>query len=501
MPGPRRLKGHGGYAEDIGSKLGGWLGGKAGNFLSSLFGFGEYKVNRNSLMTKGGPTAPNDPPIVSNTTGGTRIQHREYIQDITGSTSFNILTFPVQPGIATTFPWLSSVAGAFEEYILHGILFEFKSTSADALNSTNTALGTVIMATEYNPLHGAFTSKRDMENYVYSTSSPPSVSALHPIECARDVTVLSELFVRNVPMTGADLRFSDLGLFQIATVGMQAAAVIGELWVTYDIELLKPKLPDAYTSVGPAHYAYSVATGTPTPQNGVPIVTNLFGTPASPKLQLLGTGVSPVTLGGPSGTSLIRFNSTGRYIVNVNLYSATTWTSATPVVTYAGNINPLNIYHVAGGVANFFTTPPPAVTTVALQFSIAVDVVSLDQNSNPYFTLNFVNFPASGIEMDVWIHPLPTGFSTPRLSPIEKLQNELTLMKQSIQRVIEEHESELDYKEPDPTLEDLPSDSPVLVNTKVRSTSPDISESTIDLARMIRSAWRQPLQNATATTI
>ena len=323
----RRLKGHGGYAEDIGQGIGSWLGKKAGGLFSSVFGVGKYNVNQNTLLS----ASPNDPPIVSNTASATRIQHREYIGDISGSTGFVIQTYNINPGLSQTFPWLCSVASAFEQYKMHGLLFEFKSTSADALNSTNTALGTVIMATEYNPLHGAFTAKRDMENYVYSTSNAPSISALHPIECARGTNVLDELFVRNVPLPSADIRFSDMGLFQLATVGMQAAAVIGELWVTYDIELIKPKLPDAYTSTGPAHYVYNpVGPIIPSPAPIAPVITNLFGTPGLFKVGLLGTGVTPVTL----NTNMITFNSTGRFLVALGIWYTAPLTAATPTVTY-----------------------------------------------------------------------------------------------------------------------------------------------------------------------
>ena len=40
----------------------------------------------------------------------------------------------------------------------------------------------------------------------------------------------------------ADARLYDLGTFSIATVGMQAdSGVAGELWCTFEVELLKPK--------------------------------------------------------------------------------------------------------------------------------------------------------------------------------------------------------------------------------------------------------------------
>ena len=115
--------------------------------------------------------------------------------------------------------------------------------SADALNSTNTALGQVIMATNYDVNQPLFDSKYEMENTEFSTSVKPSLSAMHPIECARTESTLNELYVAaggNIPPGGTASMYN-FGNFQIATNGFQAANVnIGELWVTYEVTLFKP---------------------------------------------------------------------------------------------------------------------------------------------------------------------------------------------------------------------------------------------------------------------
>jgi len=216
---------------DAGAKL----GRKAGAYMSRVIGTGDYSVDENSLITG------NMPPQFRSNKRAVIVSHREFLGDITGSTSFSLTSYPINPGMDVTFPWLSALAQHFEEFKVHGLLFEFKSTSATALNSTNTALGTVIMGTQYNPLRPLFTSKQEMDNYEYSTSCRPSESMLHPIECNPPEKPLELQYVRNgsVP-SGADIRFYDLGEFSIATQGMQAAATIGELWITYEVELYKP---------------------------------------------------------------------------------------------------------------------------------------------------------------------------------------------------------------------------------------------------------------------
>lgn len=49
--------------------------------------------------------------------------------------------YSVNPGQQVSYPWLSTIAANFESYRIIGQLYEFKTMSADALNSTNTALG------------------------------------------------------------------------------------------------------------------------------------------------------------------------------------------------------------------------------------------------------------------------------------------------------------------------------------------------------------------------
>jgi len=227
----------GGIGRAAGSMFGfGDAGQKVGNWLGSITGMGAYKVRSNSLMNSGAPTFGS---------GSMRIKHREYLTDVSGSATFTNSSFPINPGLYNTFPFLSSLAQNFQEYKFHGLVFYFNSTSANALNSTNTALGTLIMSTNYNSVEPNFTSKVQMEAFEFSNSGTPSMSQIHCIECDPRQNALGELYVRTGSLElNSDQRLYDLGVFQLATVGMQATANVGELWVSYDVTLYKPKLPD-----------------------------------------------------------------------------------------------------------------------------------------------------------------------------------------------------------------------------------------------------------------
>jgi len=177
----------------------------------------------------------------------TVITHREYIADVisgTGTPSvFTINKLAINPGDPNSFPWLSSIAISYEEYELLGLVYEFVSTSGDSVGSTTTSLGTVILATQYDPTKPAFDTKQGMENYFFSQSAKPSCNIMHAVELKKSQTPVKNLYVRTGPNAG-DLRWTDFGNFYIATVGMQAPNVnLGELWVTYKVRLRKPRLP------------------------------------------------------------------------------------------------------------------------------------------------------------------------------------------------------------------------------------------------------------------
>lgn len=265
----------------LGSILSSGVGKLVTKGLGTLIsGFGDYKVQSNTLMTGG-----LDPPTVVNSVdqGGVIVRHREYLQDISATIAFTISNFSLNPGIISTFPWLSSIAQHFEQYRFRGVLFEFKTLSSDTVlsSATSSALGSVIMATQYNALSPAFPDKFTMENYEFANSSKPSNSFIHPVECKRGQTSISELYVRGeAAPANSDIRLYDMGVFSIATVGMQAASgVAGELWVTYELELYKPKISNPINLDVPFDHFRMTASGTNTNPflNNVASVFNTMG--------------------------------------------------------------------------------------------------------------------------------------------------------------------------------------------------------------------------------
>lgn len=323
------------FGGPIGGVLGSVVGGKAQDLFRSITGFGDYKVQSNSLMGVGEMVAKDAVPQFQNSGRGIRIQHREYLLDLISSASANTFVseeFLIQPALQASFPWLSAIAEQFEEYKINGMIFEFKSNSADALNSVNTALGSVVMSTQYNVLSPSFANKVQMEQHEFSVSGKPSINIMHPIECARGESPVHTLSTRNGPVTSGDQRLYDFGRFTIASTGLQGTSVnIGELWVSYDITLLKPKI-NASSDVGD-HYSL-----------GAGITTSAyFGSslPAASSSSDLGSVLTNTTITIPQ-------TYTGNILVIYNVYgTSSAWVN--PTFTASNGASNFNIFGNSSG--------------------------------------------------------------------------------------------------------------------------------------------------------
>lgn len=235
------------YGRMAGKLVGGYfgmpeVGGSVGNAIGEIFGVGGYRVKANSMVraTNFGAQA-NQAPTFKKTPHGMIVCHREQIADIFGGTDFNSTMYPINPGMSQTFPWLSKVALQFEEYNVLGMVFTYKPLSGMVTASTP-SLGSVVYATNYNAAEPAYVSKNNAESSEFCTSTVPFETMIHPIECAKNTTALKNLYIRGGALaSGVDPQFYDMGNFQVATVGMPSTYNVGELWVSYHIELIKPR--------------------------------------------------------------------------------------------------------------------------------------------------------------------------------------------------------------------------------------------------------------------
>lgn len=222
-------------------------GAAAGTTLAKITGYGDYTVSENNLLT-GTSKFGGEVPQFNNGADKTIIRHREYVGPVVSSgIPFSNVSYDINPGNSALFPWLAAVARSYQQYRFRGCVFIFKSLTSDYAAAGG--MGQVILATNYNVNDDPFSSTVQMQNSEYAVASKPSVSLLHPLECATSVRRNDPFYVydpnSNTQGSFVDKRFRDMGKFQIATEGLSTAedVVIGQLWVSYDVELIKPIVP------------------------------------------------------------------------------------------------------------------------------------------------------------------------------------------------------------------------------------------------------------------
>lgn len=228
-------------ASMAGAKIGQFLGGKLGQYM----GWGEYKVQSNSLMVPEG----NSPASMHSDGTRVRISHREFIGQVVapadGSDTFQ--EFLINPGNRSVFPWLNTIALAFQKYKLLGAILEFKSLTGEyqAGTGASSSLGDIVIASNYNSADPAFLNRQQMENTQFSCSVKPTKSLVHIYECDPKLQAQNQLYVTEGGEAQAGMSLNEVNWCKttVATFGTQPAGVefpLGNLYITYDIELYYP---------------------------------------------------------------------------------------------------------------------------------------------------------------------------------------------------------------------------------------------------------------------
>jgi len=325
--------------------------------LPMLLGMGDYtEINQipkedvpvsNSLVAAAtGGKLSASVPYVHRTGLRTRTSHREYLGDVYSSTShFLIKTFPMNPAMQEFLPWFSTQANAYECYRILGMCVEIVSEGSEY--SSTAGLGYYALATQYNSLAPSFVDKRSMLNHEGAVSCKPSKNLLHCIECKPGNLPSTELYTRSGPApTGSDLRLYDWGKLSLAVGGNTVdGVVIGELWVSYDIETYIPRSTASISS--DAEYAYFTSTVGIT--NAAPLGTSWTGSSSN----TLDLNFSSTTIIFPNG-------SRGRYEILIS------WVGNSTAITYPlYTINAPNSYFVS--FPSVQTSPPNASTTTTCE--------------------------------------------------------------------------------------------------------------------------------------
>ena len=326
-------------------------------------GSGEYQTMQQFSRRPNIKLSAPQMPMMTTTKDGFTVRHREFVSDLAGSGPFaiwspgsqaqvaagiaNTLTsgWRLNPADPQTFPWLSGIAASFEQYEFKNIVVEYVPTCGDALSSTNNALGSIMMAVEYNSAVPVSSTKAQILEGMWAVSGKPSDHKCMPVECKRTMNPVNKLYCSpSLAVANADPRLYDLGYIEIATQGMQAVTstlqpFLGEIYISYEVTFYKPQT----TTNVPQYIKYSSWRS----QKGV-----------------------GSTLGVAAPTT---FSWSG---ITTNL------TAGLPFITYQGQQNLLPSLSFINGNTNLITFPTSGYWTMI--FNMSGPLVNSKLNQSPF---------------------------------------------------------------------------------------------------------------------
>jgi hypothetical protein len=234
----------------------------------------------------------------------------EYIGEIAGTVAYNVIQYPVNPGQAITFPWLSVEALQWEKYEFLQLEFYLKPEVTQY--TTNANSGKVILSFDSDASDAAPATKQAAEDTFPMCDGMPyqTESLVLPKFILNSHT--DSFYVRpgNLP-GGADIKTYDLGNLFISTMGQGTAFPnMMELRVRYSCKLMIPVLE----AVKPAPRNYSVSQFY---DSELLHAAGEYGVIFPP-----GTGIGIITTDGLGWTAVNRFGiftpPAGNYFITVN---------------------------------------------------------------------------------------------------------------------------------------------------------------------------------------
>jgi len=171
-----------------------------------------------------------------------RVVHSEFITNLISSgvaNSWQVLySYPLNPGMSQTFPWLANMAQNWEYYRFNKLVFRYVTRCG-----TQTA-GSVQMIPDYD----AADPQPPSEQFASNLQDVVEDTVWKDVSCRLNPNSLHALGPRRAVRLGAigtnlDIKTYDAGNFFLALADMAASTPCGKLMVDYDVTFFEPQLP------------------------------------------------------------------------------------------------------------------------------------------------------------------------------------------------------------------------------------------------------------------
>lgn len=274
---------------------------------------GQRSVSAAAAYSRGQRTVE---PLVKGSYGHTNIKHRELIASVAGSSAFTVaFAFALNPGLASSFPWLSVQAQGWEQYKFNKLKFCYYTRTGTATP------GSVLLVPDYDAADTAPASEQIASAYRDVVEEVPWIEEF---SCSLDPVAMAEPGNRKYVRTGTlapnlDIKTYDAGtLFLCTTDG--TAVNWGKLWVEYDVDLYVPQLPSG---------GANLTTSSKVVGSGSVSKAAIFGSNASITGGLTLTAAANTLVFGSPGQYLVSYQVAGTAITGTQpTVSASTATVA-----------------------------------------------------------------------------------------------------------------------------------------------------------------------------
>jgi len=316
-------------------------------------------------------------PMIVASRDSARIVHRELIASVVGSAAFAVpFSFPLNPGLAATFPWLSTQAQAWETYKFNRLRFCYYTRTGSNVP------GSVMLVPDYDALDAAPATEQIASSYEDVAEDAPWKDICQELRATSMFSMGPRKFIRTGALpAGADIKTYDAGQEFVCTTD-GTAVNWGKLWVEYDVTLYTPQLsPSGNLLSAFQHYVSGAA----------PTSAAIMGT--SPTQ----TGSVLTSLTG----SVLTFNQTGKFLVSYAVAGAggtTDTVNTNPAVSAGASL--ITTFDSSGNGGPAGSSEGGSATNSLIQ-DIMVNVTA------PGATLTFANTIVGTMTADLLVSLLP----------------------------------------------------------------------------------------------
>lgn len=178
------------------------------------------------------------PRVSSSGRGMKRVQHRELLAVIPGSVAYTCTSTALNPGLITSFPWLSLEALTYEMYCWNALRFVYVPSCSTS------STGSVGMAIDFDSQDNVPQTETEFSSNMDAVSCSPYESVTYNTNRMNFVRQFPNKFCRygGSELTTNGIATYDLGQLLVFTSGQAGTTTIGRIYAEYDVTFMIPFL-------------------------------------------------------------------------------------------------------------------------------------------------------------------------------------------------------------------------------------------------------------------